>query len=41
MKLFRILAFCLMPGLAITVQTARGQTNGPVTQNNSTGVAVN
>ena len=41
MKLFRILAFCLMPGLAITVQTARGQTNGPVTQNNSTGAAVN
>ena len=40
MKLFTILAFCSMPGLAITVQTARGQINGPVTQNNITGVAV-
>jgi hypothetical protein len=41
MKLFRILALCLMPGLAITVQTGHGQTNGPVAQNNSAGVAVN
>ena len=41
MKLFRILAFCLMPGLAITVQTAHGQTNGPVAQKNSAGVALN
>ena len=41
MKLVRILAFCLMPGLAITVQTGYGQTNGPVAQNNSAGVAVN
>ena len=41
MKLVRILAFCLMPGLAITVQTVDAQTNGPVAQNNSAGVAVN
>jgi hypothetical protein len=41
MKLVRILAFCLMPGLAITVQTAHAQTNGSVAQNNSAGVAVN
>ena len=41
MKLFRILAFCLMLGLAITLQTARGQANGPVAQNNSAGIAGN
>ena len=41
MKLFRILTFCLMPGLAITVQIAHAQTNGSVTQNNGGNAAVN
>jgi len=41
MKLFRILTFCLMPGLAITVQIAHAQTNGAVAQNNSGNAAVN
>src|SRR6266446_1395470 len=41
MKLVRILTFCLMPGLAITVQIAHAQTTGSVAQNNSAGVAVN